>query len=63
MAFLNLMTLPSGTKDGNENKPATFKHTYIFGTTIYINRKDLQFSGETKLVNRHEYSYKKKPRR
>ena len=50
-------------KDGNENKPATFRHTYIFGATTYKNRKDVRFTGETKWINRHEYSYKKKPSR
>ena len=50
-------------KDGNDNKPATFRHTYIFGPTTYKNRKDVQFTGETEWINRHEYSYKKKPSR
>ena len=47
-------------KDGNDNKPATFRHTYIFGPTTYKNRKDVQYTGETEWINRHEYSYKKK---
>ena len=50
-------------KDGNDNKPATFRHTYTLGPTIYKNRKDVQFTGETEWINRHEYSYKKKPGR
>ena len=50
-------------KDGNDNKPATFRHTYTFGSTTYKNRKDVQFTGETEWINRHEYSYKKKPSR
>lgn len=50
-------------KDGNDNKPATFRHTYTFGQTTYKNRKDVQFTGETVWINRHEYSYKKKPSR
>lgn len=49
--------------DGNDNKPATFRHTYTFGPTTYKNRKDVLFTGETVWVNRHEYSYKKKPSR
>ena len=48
-------------KDGNNNKPATIKHTYTFGKTKYVNRKDIQFIGETEWINRHEYSYKRKP--
>ncbi len=47
-------------KDGNDNKPATFRHTYTFGPTTYKKRKDVQFTGETVWINRHEYSYKKK---
>jgi len=50
-------------KDGNDNKPAIFRHTYTFGPTTYKNRKDVQFTGETEWINRHEYSYKKKPNR
>ncbi len=50
-------------KDGNDNKLATFRHTYTFGKTIYKNRKDVQFSGQTEWINRHEYSYSKKPSR
>ena len=47
-------------KDGNDNKPATFRHTYTLGKTIYKKRKDVQFNGETEWLNRHEYSYTKK---
>lgn len=46
-------------KDGNDNKPATFRHTYSFGKTNFIMRKDVQFIGETNWINRHEYSYKR----
>ncbi len=45
-------------KDGNDNKPATFRHTYIIGKTTFRKRKDVQFMGETVWINRHEYSYK-----
>lgn len=44
-------------KDGNDNKPATIKHTYIFGNKVLKKRKDVQFTGDTKWINRHEYSY------
>ena len=50
-------------KDGNDNKPATIRHTYTFGTTTYKNIKDVQFTGQKNWINRHEYSYKKKPSR
>lgn len=47
-------------KDGNDNKPATFRHTYTLGPTTYTTRKDVQFTGTTAWINRHEYAYKKK---
>ena len=50
-------------KDGNDNKPATFRHTYTFGNTTYKKRKDVQFTGETSWINRHGYSYTRKPSR
>ena len=50
-------------KDGNDNKPATFRHTYVLGKTHYIERKDVQFEGETNWIKRHEYSYTRKPGR
>ena len=48
-------------KDGNDDKPAILRHTYTVGKTIFKKRKDIQFQGETIWINRHEYSYKKKP--
>lgn len=56
---VEIITEESG-KDGNDNKSAIFRHTYTLGTTIYKNRKDVQFSGESAWINRHEYSYKRK---
>lgn len=46
--------------DGNDNKPATIRHTYTFSKTIYKNRKDIKFISETQWINRHEYSYIRK---
>ncbi len=57
---IEIITEATG-KDGNDNKPATFKHTYTFGKTSFTNRKDVQFMGETTWINRHEYAYKRKP--
>ena len=64
------LTLPNGDieiiteefgEDGNDNKPATFRHTYTFGSSTYKKRKDVQFTGETAWINRYEYTYKKIP--
>ncbi|TAF34610.1 MAG: hypothetical protein EAZ67_02970 [Cytophagales bacterium] len=47
-------------KDGNDNKPATFRHTYILGKTIFKKKKEVQFEGEKEWIKRHEYSYTRK---
>ena len=59
---IEIITEEMGT-DGNDNKPAMFRHTYTFGKTTYKKRKDVQFAGEKEWVNRHEYSYTRKPSR
>ena len=46
-------------KDGNENKPAIIKHTYLFGTKTFKNIKEVKFLDEKIWIKRHEYSYKK----
>lgn len=43
--------------DGNENKPAILRHTYIIGPKVYSNRKDVQFTGQTNWIMRNEYKY------
>lgn len=50
-------------KDGNDDKPAIFRHTYTLGKAAFKIRKDVQFVGQTQWINRHEYTYTKKPRR
>lgn len=57
---IEIITEEAGT-DGNDNKPATFRHTYTVGKTSFKKRKDVRFTGETEWINRHEYSYTKKP--
>ena len=59
---IEIVTEEKGT-DGNDNKPATFRHTYILGSTHFIKRKEIQFEGETIWIKRHEYSYSRKPNR
>jgi hypothetical protein len=53
-----IVTVEMG-KDGNDDKPATIRHTYIVGKKIFKKRKDIQFIGETEWINRHEYAYTK----
>lgn len=53
---LQIITETEGV-DGNDKKPALFKHTYIIGKTIFSKRKDVLFKGTTEWMNRHEYKY------
>ena len=43
--------------DGNDNKSAVLKHTYIIGKNIYINRKEVRFTGQKIWIKRNEYKY------
>jgi hypothetical protein len=54
---LEIVTEKSGT-DGNDNRPAIFRYTYTIGKDSYKKRKDVQFTGETTWINRHEYSFR-----
>lgn len=47
-------------KDGNDNKDATFRHTYTIGKQTCKIRKDVLFDGAKEWINRHEYVYKRK---
>ena len=47
-------------KDGNDQKPAMIRHTYIFGKELFIKTKYVQFVGQAEWIKRNEYSYKKK---
>lgn len=53
---LQIITETEGV-DGNDKKPALFKHTYIIGKTVFSKRKDVLFKGTTEWINRHEYKY------
>ena len=46
--------------DGNDNKSATFHHTYSISKNNFSIRKDVQFTGTTEWIKRHEYNYLKK---
>ena len=46
--------------DGNHNKPAALKHTYIIGKNIYVNRKEVRFTGQKNWIKRNEYKYTRK---
>ncbi len=56
---IEIITEETG-KDGNDDTPATFRHTYTLGVATYTNKKDVQFIGQTEWINRHVYSYRRK---
>jgi hypothetical protein len=43
--------------DGNDNKPALFRFTYILGYDVFAKRKEVQFVGTNEWIERHEYRY------
>lgn len=55
---LEIITEDTGT-DGNDNRPATFRHTYILGKDVFVIRKDVLFAQENNWINRNEFSFKR----
>lgn len=53
---LVIVTEISGT-DGNDNKPAAIRHTYILGKSSYSFKKEVQFVGQTLWILRNEYKF------
>lgn len=53
-----LATEKSGT-DGNDNKDATIRQSYIISDQIFIVRKEVKFVGTTDWIMRNEYSFSK----
>ncbi len=53
---LSFITIGHGT-DGNDNKPATFRHTYVLGKSVLKIMKDVTSPGDSSWVQRHAYSY------
>lgn len=47
-------------KDGNDNKPALMRHTYLLGKKIFEIKKEVMFTGTTHWILRHTYSYARK---
>lgn len=47
-------------KDGNENKPALIRHSYLLGNDVFRIIKDVQFVGKTEWIKRNEYRYQRK---
>lgn len=43
--------------DGNDNKAAIIRHTYILGRSSYSIKKEVQFVGQTQWILRNEYKF------
>lgn len=48
-------------EDGNDNKKALFKFTYVIGIKLYAHKKEVQFAGRREWILRHEYKYEPRP--
>lgn len=46
-------------KDGNDDKPALMRHTYLIGGKTFLIKKEVQFVGTKEWILRHTYSYQK----
>ena len=43
--------------DGNDNKPCTFKFTYVFGKNEMTTSKEVMFDDSDEWILRNEYKY------
>ena len=46
-------------KDGNENKKAQIRLTYIFSQIHFMNKKEVRFEGESEWLKRNEFNYQR----
>lgn len=46
--------------DGNDNKKALIRLTYVIGDSVFIKRKEVRFEGTKEWIKRHKYSYARK---
>lgn len=53
-----IITEEAGT-DGNDNKPAIFKHIYTVGKNIFINKKEVKLNDSDNWIMRHQYQYRR----
>ncbi|MBN8684338.1 MAG: hypothetical protein J0L99_16945 [Chitinophagales bacterium] len=55
---LEIVTEEAGL-DGNDDQPATLRLIYSISPSTFVMRKEVQFTGTTNWIKRHEYVYKK----
>ena len=46
--------------DGNDNKQAIIRHTYLLSSNTYSIKKEVQFTGQTQWILRNEYKFTRK---
>jgi hypothetical protein len=51
------LVLESSGADGNENKPARFRHILIIGEKTFSITKMVRFEGEKEYFQRHRYEF------
>ncbi len=49
------LVLTERGKDGNEQKPCTFRYTVRYANDVFTMTKDVKFDGESAFFNRNEY--------
>lgn len=57
--ILEIITEERG-KDGNDDQPAIFRHTYLIGKLVFNKKKEVQFENTSKWITRHEYTFIRK---
>lgn len=56
--YVELVTEQNG-QDGNDNKPATFRNTYLINEMHYSKKKEVQFDGSSVWITRQEYKFRR----
>jgi len=54
-----VLTIEKPGKDGNEQKTAMIRQSYIIGVEVFIVRKEVKFTGTTDWLVRNEYKFTK----
>ena len=52
-----ILKIVTTTKGKDDNRDATFRHTYLIGKKAFSIRKDVKFDGETEFFERNTYSW------
>lgn len=58
--LVSVVTTSKGI-DGNDNRAASFRHTYILDDSVFVRKKEVQFVGEAQWITRYEFTYGRQP--